>query len=118
MGGVLGAASITQIPGLDGAYLQVPGSGIADILYHRSCGRCSPASCRGEPARVTPLRCEGLATLLLDPAENSYLVDRLRDGRLRCSCSTASATAWSPTSAPSGSPCSWTCRWSGPRSHR
>lgn len=80
MGGVLGAASITQIPELDGAYLQVPGSGIADILYHSQlwplfAGVVPWGASAGDAAAL-----RGLATLLLDPAENSYLVDRLRDG--------------------------------------
>lgn len=80
MGGVLGASSITQIPELDGAYLQVPGSGIADILYHSQlwplfAGIVPPDASTGDAAAL-----KGVATLLLDPAENTYLVERLRDG--------------------------------------
>lgn len=80
MGGVLGASSITQIPELDGAYLQVPGSGIADILYHSLlwvlfAGIVPSGSSAGDAAAL-----RGFATVLLDPADNSYLVDRLRNG--------------------------------------
>lgn len=80
MGGVLGASSITQIPELDGAYLQVPGSGIADILYHSQlwvffAGIIPSDATVGDAAAL-----KGVATLLIDPAENSYVLDRLRDG--------------------------------------
>ncbi len=80
MGGVLGAASITQLPELDGAYLQVPGSGIADVLYHSLlwvlfAGVVPSGASAGDAAAL-----RGMATLLLDPAENAYLVDGLARG--------------------------------------
>lgn len=76
MGGVLGAASTTALPELSGAFLQVPGSGIADILYHSLLwpifqGVVPAGLSAGDAAAV-----EGAATLLLDPAENANVVTR------------------------------------------
>ena len=69
-----------KLPELDGAYLQVPGSGIADILYHSQlwvffAGIIPSDATVGDAAAL-----KGVATLLIDPAENSYVLDRLRDG--------------------------------------
>jgi hypothetical protein len=79
MGGVLGAASITVLPELQGAFLQVPGSGISDVLYHSQlwplfAGLVPWGTSAGDAAAL-----EGVATLLLDPAENSNLLHRIRD---------------------------------------
>lgn len=81
MGGVLGAASITAIPELEGAFLQVPGSGIADILFHSMLwpvfmGVVPQGLGAGDAAAM-----EGAATMLLDPAENTNLMTRLRRTR-------------------------------------
>jgi hypothetical protein len=81
MGGVLGAAAVTATPELYGAFLQVPGSGIADILYHSQlwplfAGVVPWGTSAGDAAAL-----EGLATLLLDPADNTHLVERLRTSR-------------------------------------
>ena len=78
MGGVLGAASVSALPELKGAFLQVPGSGIADILYHSQlwplfAGVVPWGASAGDAAAL-----EGVATMLLDPAENTNLVERLR----------------------------------------
>lgn len=82
MGGVLGASSITAIEGLKGAFLQVPGSGIADILFHSMLwpvfmGVVPAGLSAGDAAAM-----EGAATLLLDPAENSNVLDRVRRSNL------------------------------------
>jgi hypothetical protein len=79
MGGVLGAASITALPELQGAFLQVPGSGIADVLYHSQlwplfAGVVPWGTSAGDAAAL-----EGVATLLLDPSENANLLGRLRE---------------------------------------
>ena len=81
MGGVLGAAALTAVPQLDGAFLQVPGSGIADILYHSQlwplfAGVVPDGLSAGDAAAL-----EGAVTLLLDHADNTNFLTRLRDSR-------------------------------------
>lgn len=78
MGGVLGAASITAIPDLAGAFLQVPGSGIADILYHSLLWPLFMGVVPGGLDAGDAAAMEGAATLLLDPAENTNMLERLR----------------------------------------
>lgn len=78
MGGVLGASSAAHLDELQGAYMQVPGSGIVDILYHSVlwplfAGIIPSGLGAGDSAAL-----QGVATLLLDRADNSYLLDRLR----------------------------------------
>ncbi|MBS1837156.1 MAG: hypothetical protein JST64_05610 [Actinobacteria bacterium] len=80
MGGVLGAASVAAIPGLAGAFLQVPGSGIADILYHSLLWPLFMGVVPGGLGAGDAAAMEGAATLLLDPAENTNLVSRLGSG--------------------------------------
>ena len=79
MGGVLGASSVAHLDELQGAYLQVPGSGIADILYHSVLwplfsGLIPQGLGAGDAAAL-----QGLGTLLLDRSDNTYLLDHLRD---------------------------------------
>lgn len=81
MGGVLGAASITAIPELSGGFLQVPGSGIADILYHSMLWPVFMGVVPGGLEAGDAAAMEGAVTLLLDPSENTNLVDRLRANR-------------------------------------
>lgn len=80
MGGVLGASVVSLLPELAGGYLQVAGTGIADIIYHSMLWvaflAVVPAgSTAGDGAALM-----GAATMLLDAVDNVNLLPRLRDG--------------------------------------
>ncbi len=79
MGGVLGAAFVALAPELDGAFLQVPGSGIADIIMN---SLIWPLFMGVVPTGVTTgdaYALMGGASMLLDHAENTNVLDRIRD---------------------------------------
>ena len=79
MGGVLGAAFVALAPEVDGAFLQVPGAGIADIIMHSLLWPLFmdivPAGARTGDAYALM----GAATMLLDRTDATHLLDRLRD---------------------------------------
>jgi hypothetical protein len=79
MGGVLGVAAVALLPELAGGYVQVAGSGIADIITHSLLWPLfAPIIPDGATAGdAAALR--AAATLLLDRADNTHLVERLRD---------------------------------------
>ena len=78
MGGFLGASFVALAPELDGAFLQVAGSGILDTLYHSILWLLfSPV----EPTGASPGDTQalvGTVSMLLDRAENSNLLDRIK----------------------------------------
>ncbi len=79
MGGVLGASEVALTPEIDAAFLQVPGSGVADILYHSQLwvafAEVIPWSAgAGDAAALM-----GIATSLVDRGENAHLMDDLRE---------------------------------------
>jgi hypothetical protein len=79
MGGVLGAAFVALAPELEGGFLQVAGSGIADVIYHSIIwplfmGLVPDGASTGDAYALM-----GAATMLLDHADNSNLVDRARE---------------------------------------
>jgi hypothetical protein len=82
MGGVLGASVMALAPELSAGYLQVPGTGIADIIFHSMLwiafvGVLPTGAEAGDSAALM-----GTATMLLDTVDNVNLLHRLReDGR-------------------------------------
>jgi pimeloyl-ACP methyl ester carboxylesterase len=78
MGGVLGAAFVALAPELDGAFLQVAGAGIADIIMN---SLIWPLFMGVVPAGATTgdaYALMGGATMLLDHAESVNVLDRIR----------------------------------------
>lgn len=78
MGGVLGAASVALAPELDGAFLQVAGTGIADIIFHSLLWPLFATVVPDGAAAGDAAALQGAATMLLDRADNVNVVDRLR----------------------------------------
>jgi hypothetical protein len=78
MGGFLGASFVALAPELLGAFLQVPGSGIIDTLYHSLIWllftSVEPAGASAGDAQALV----GAVGMLLDRADNTYLLDRIR----------------------------------------
>lgn len=78
MGGFLGASFVALAPELDGAFLQVPGSGIADTIFHSILWWLfTPIEPQGVSAGDAQALM-GSAGMLLDRGENTYLLDRIR----------------------------------------
>lgn len=78
MGGILGASFVALAPELDGAFLQVAGSGILDTLYHSILWLLfSPVEPTGAPPGDTQALV-GTVSMLLDRAENTNLLDRIK----------------------------------------
>lgn len=80
MGGVLGAAFVGLAPEIDAAFLHVPGTGIADIIMNSLLwplfAGIVPRADTGDAYALM-----GAATMLLDPADNVNVLDRIaRDG--------------------------------------
>jgi hypothetical protein len=78
MGGVLGAGFAALAPELMGAFLQVAGTGTADVIYHSIIW---PLFMRLVPEGASTgdaYALMGAATMLLDVADNVNLLDRLR----------------------------------------
>lgn len=78
MGGVLGAAFTALAPELDGAFLQVAGTGIADTIFH---SLLWPLFMNVIPQGATAgdaYALMGSATMLLDHADNVNLLERIR----------------------------------------
>lgn len=78
MGGVLGAAFVALAPEIDGAFLQVAGSGIADTIFHSVLwilfmGVVPPGVSAGDAYALM-----GGATMLLDHADNTNLLGRIQ----------------------------------------
>jgi hypothetical protein len=77
MGGFLGASFTALAPELDGAFLQVAGSGILDTLAH---SLIWPLFTSVEPSGASAGDTEallGVVSMLLDPADNTYVLDRI-----------------------------------------
>jgi len=79
MGGVLGAAFTALAPELDGSFLQVAGSGIADTIFHSLLwilfmGIVPPGASTGDAYALM-----GAATMLTDPADNVNVLERIRE---------------------------------------
>jgi len=82
MGGFLGAAFAALTPQLDGAFLQVAGSGITDTIFHSILWWLFTPI---EPSGVSAgdgHALMGSAGMLLDRAENTYLMDRIKTSRM------------------------------------
>ncbi len=78
MGSVLGVTSVALLPEFKGAFLQVPGTGIADIIYHSLIWPIfSGVVPVGGPVGDS-MSLMGAATMVLDPADNVNFVDRIR----------------------------------------
>ncbi|MFZ4668859.1 MAG: hypothetical protein ACOYML_06135 [Microthrixaceae bacterium] len=78
MGGVLGAGLLAYEPGLSGAYLQVAGTGIAEVLFTSViwplfAGVIPAGAGPGDAAAL-----QGAATMVLDQGEHGNLIDRIR----------------------------------------
>ena len=78
LGGVLGATFLALAPEVEGAFLQVPGSGIIDTLFHSLVwemfrGIVPTGAPYGETHVLT-----FFAQNLLDRADNTYYLDRIR----------------------------------------
>jgi len=80
MGGVLGASLLAYEPELLGGYLQVAGTGIAEILFTSLLWPAFSGVVPGpaEPGDAAAL--QAAATMLLDVGDHGNLVDRLRRG--------------------------------------
>lgn len=79
MGGVLGIGATALLPELQGAFVQVPGTGIADIIFHSLLwplfsGVVPSGTTAGDAAAL-----EAAATMLMDRADHVYQLDALRD---------------------------------------
>ncbi|MHB1139763.1 MAG: alpha/beta hydrolase family protein, partial [Microthrixaceae bacterium] len=79
MGGVLGAAFTALAPELEGSFLQVAGTGIADTIFHSLLwilfmGIIPSGASTGDAYALM-----GAATLLTDPADNVNVLARIRD---------------------------------------
>ena len=82
LGGVLGATFLALAPEVEGAFLQVPGSGIMDTLFHSLVwemfkGIVPVGAPYGETHVLT-----FFAQSLLDRSDNTFYLDRLRQRRL------------------------------------
>lgn len=80
MGGVLGASVMALAPELDAGYLQVAGTGIADIIFHSVLWamfvHVLPVGVSaGDSAALM-----SAATMLMDTVDNVNVLDRLREG--------------------------------------
>ena len=75
MGGVLGAASVSLIPELQGGFLQVAGSGIADIIFHSLLWPLFAPVIPDGATAGDAAALQGAATMLLDHAENANVLD-------------------------------------------
>jgi hypothetical protein len=79
MGGVLGVAEVALAPDIDAAFLQVPGVGIADILFHSIlwpvfAKAVPPTASGGEAGALV-----GALTMLLDVSDATHLLEGLAD---------------------------------------
>ena len=77
MGGVLGAAFVGLAPELDGAFLQVTGSGIADIIMNSLIWPLFMGVVPAGASTGDAYALMGAASLLLDHAENTNLLERI-----------------------------------------
>ena len=78
MGGFLGASFVALAPELDGAFLQVAGSGILDTLFHSILWVVFSSV---EPQGAAPADVQalvGTVSMLLDRADNTNVLDRIR----------------------------------------
>ncbi len=78
MGGFLGASFVALAPELDGAFVQVGGTGIVDTIFHSLLwplfsGIAPWGSTAGDAHALV-----GAAGMLLDRADNVYLIERIR----------------------------------------
>ena len=78
MGGVLGAAFVALAPELDGAFLQVPGAGIADIIMNSLIWPLFMGVVPAGASTGDAYALMGGATMLLDRAEATNVLDRVR----------------------------------------
>lgn len=78
MGGVLGASFVALAPELDGAFLQVPGSGIADIIMNSLIWPLFMGVVPAGASTGDAYALMGAASMLLDHAENANVLARIR----------------------------------------
>lgn len=79
MGGVLGAAFVALAPELEGAFLHVPGTGIADIILHSLLWPLFMSIVPANASAGDAAALKAAATMLLDPADNVNVLHRLRE---------------------------------------
>jgi hypothetical protein len=79
MGGVLGAAFVALAPEIDGAFLQVAGSGIADTIFHSVLWALFMGVVPSGATAGDAYALMGGATMLLDHADNTNLLGRIAD---------------------------------------
>lgn len=78
MGGVLGAAFVALAPELDGAFLQVPGAGIADIIMNSLIWPLFMGVVPSGASTGDAYALMGGAAMLLDPSDAVNVLDRIR----------------------------------------
>jgi hypothetical protein len=79
MGGVLGATFASVAPELDGAFLQVAGTGISDVIYHSLLWPLFMGVLPVDASTGDAYALMGAATMLLDGADNVNVLPRARD---------------------------------------
>ncbi len=77
MGGVLGAAEVALIPEIDAAFLQVPGSGVADIIFHSLLWAVFSGVVPWNATAGDAAALMGAVTMLVDRGENAHLMEEL-----------------------------------------
>ena len=79
MGAVLGAAFTAMAPELDGSFLQVGGTGIADIIFHSLLWPLFMSVIPEGASAGDAYALMGAATMLMDHADNVNVVSRIRE---------------------------------------
>jgi hypothetical protein len=77
MGGVLGAAEVAVIPEIDAAFLQVPGSGVADIIFHSLLWSVFSGVVPWNAGAGDAAALMGVSSMLLDRGENAHFMEEL-----------------------------------------
>jgi hypothetical protein len=78
MGGVLGVAATALLPELAGSYVQVTGTGIADIIFHSALWPLFATVVPDGTSAGDAAALQGAATMLLDRADHLHLLEGLR----------------------------------------
>lgn len=81
MGGVLGAAFVALTPEVDGAFLQVPGAGIADIIMNSLIWPLFMGVVPAGASTGDAYALMGGASMLLDRGEGANVLERIRLNR-------------------------------------
>ena len=79
MGSVLGTAEVALNPEIDGAFFQVPGVGVVDIISHSMLWPVFRSIIPQDATAGDAAALLGAASMLLDRADATHLVERLAD---------------------------------------